>query len=212
MSASRQDVVQDVVGDQGRPETGCGKSRRGSGLLGSDGDPRLEACLRARAVQDVGESVAGRVVNPGAIGEVLQLHGVAGCGGIVGGDHDDELLGAEGAGDTGPVARLRSDREVGLAGVHRLDELVGVAVLEEPDADVGMRLPPAAQRLGEHAERDRVERGDLQLADLEPCRLACGTAGAFGVGEGGARVGEHRAAGRGEPDRAREALEQRAAG
>jgi hypothetical protein len=95
-------------------------------------------------IEYVGQPVARGVVDPGAVGEILQGDRVTDRGGIVGGDHHDEFLGSERTSDTRPARRLGADGEIGFSCVHRGDELVGVSVLEQADADIRMRLSPTA--------------------------------------------------------------------
>jgi hypothetical protein len=202
---------EDIGGDQGRAEAGGGQGGGGCRLLDVDCGSRLEAGFRAGLVQYVGQSVARRVVHPAAVGQVAEADARPFRGGVVGGDDHDQLLLAQDLSGARPVRRGRTDREIGLTCAHGISQLVGVPMLEEPDADLRVAPAPSLQRGREDAEADRVQRRDLQLTHLQPSCLARGAVGPFGVGESGPSVREHRAAGRGQSYCAREALQQRAA-
>jgi hypothetical protein len=85
------------------------------------------------------------------------------------------------------------------------------AVLEQPDLHTGMPGTPDPQHRGEDPDADREQRRQVQFAAGRAGRPPGGGGGPAGLGQGGAGVRQHRPAGRGEPHRARQALQQQAA-
>jgi hypothetical protein len=83
-----------------------------------------------------------------------------------------------------------------------------VSELVQADKRAGVALAPGLHEVGENARRDRADRADLELADLEVQRRAGGVLRPLGRSHGGLRVRKERLAGCRQPYGAGEALEQ----
>ena len=202
----------DVVRHHRRAETGRGEARRRLHLRRPHGDPRLEAGAAARALDDLGQPVAGLEEDPLPVGERLE-RGRARAGERIGrGQHDDELLEAEPLERPGPVlrapGRARCRRRPSAPPPRAASRWV-YSRMRIPMP--GCRSIQVAIAAREDADRHREQRRHLELARLEPERHARGVAGPLGRPHGRLRLRQQRPAGRGQPDAAGEPLEQRAA-
>jgi hypothetical protein len=83
--------------------------------------------------------------------------------------------------------------------------------LDEVHLELGVTASPGAQGHGQDPGADRVEGAHVQFTRLHAGGAAGGAAGALRVRQARAGVRQRGAAGRGEPDLAREAFEQRPA-
>ncbi len=141
------------AGNKRGPQSGSGQEGSGGCLFGTQSDVGAEPRLGASLIEDLGEPVTGRVVNPGSIGEDSKVDGSLPAGEkIVLRHHDHQLLIAEALNPARPTARRRSDGDVGYPGPHPRRHGLAVTELVEAQAHTRMGLPPPTQGAGQEPE------------------------------------------------------------
>ncbi|GAB3872234.1 hypothetical protein GCM10027610_137320 [Dactylosporangium cerinum] len=170
-------------------------------------DRGREPGRRARRLEDAADAGAGPQADQRPVAQVGDPDGRAPGPGVTRGDGGvDGLVGQDAQVEVGRWGVVRDDRRVQAPLPQPVDEAVG-GVLGQGDLD--------ARVLGVEVGEDRgqvdVVRGhgpDRDPAAGQPGQLGGGAPGTLDGGERGPRVGQHRRAGRGQPDLPAGAVQQ----
>jgi hypothetical protein len=157
------------------------------------------------------QAVAGLEHHPVAILELDQADAAPRPSRILGREHHEELLPTEPADRAGPVDRRGADAQVAHATAHGVLRERPVRELVQPDERARVALAPGLHEVGEDPRRDRADRADLELAGLELERRSGGVLRPLGSAHRDLRVRQEGLAGRGQPDRAGQTLQELAA-